>query len=526
MDNFYNFSRFSFQLFFLLKNLCKLTNNTIYSSLDTFRQTQLVTADLLSVDIFNYQMNNAIQQFQSKLGDTFVSFFQLTHNISYVNQILVNSNNPRYNFIGSFPNIITFSINSYSGGNGNSSYICSCANDINCETNMVLFCADSIPTSKYMVPGVYKACSSLESLLYSTIACFFDNSDCFTNINNFYNAVWFNYSERHNSSLSSRFITNSSIGILLFELFIENWSQLLNYSSYFNHWSYRWTFGIYAHRCSLRHDDLLCDYSSTKTPKRHYSIDQVRHWLKKLNVFNNPTLNTPDHVIQQQRQATYVYLILLSVALFTLVIYNSLTYSTTTFTLINPSLEQHHYSMNTIDCSCSQLAISYSSFIEFECSFHPLCKSHFISSEYLLELFLLYDSLDDAINVARQNYLASFFISVSLINYNLFDKQINASLDQFKSTLSDHYLNNLRLIRDMMQSKAFVSLYSTNWYPVLYNWSSWNYFSTIYMKPQHYGNCNCLTSSACNQPSTPFIQGYFVGCTPLEALLHSSIECM
>ncbi|UJR06785.1 hypothetical protein I4U23_011072 [Adineta vaga] len=96
----------------------------------------------------------------------------------------------------------------------------------------------------------------------------------------------------------------------------------------------------------------------------------------------------------------------------------------------------------------------------------------------------------------------------------------------FKSTLSDHYLNNLQLIRGMMQSNAFVSLYSTNWYPVLNNWSNWNYFSTIYMKPQHYGNCNCLTSSACNQPSVPFIQGYLVGCTPLEAVLHSSIECM
>ncbi|CAM2730546.1 unnamed protein product, partial [Rotaria socialis] len=79
--------------------------------------------------------------------------------------------------------------------------------------------------------------------------------------------------------------------------------------------------------------------------------------------------------------------------------------------------------------------------------------------------------------------------------------------------------------RGLIQGNGLVSAYSTNWYPFTYRIDSGE---TIYFKPQYYGSdrCNCATSATCTQPSTPFIDGYLVGCTPLEALLQSTIECL
>lgn len=238
--------------------------------------------------------------------------------------------------------------------------------------------------------------------------------------------------------------------------------------------------------------------------------------------------------------------------------YNSLIYIDQRFTVTSPSLGvyqelQQQYGPDRFSYPCSRASITYSSFIDFECEFHPVCKSEFISDFSLQKLFEIYNGLNiqdartnaftirgtifprfqalrilcnlakDALQDTREEYLTSSFIAASMIDKNVFDTQMNTSLTQFQSTLPDEVLINLQFIRGMVQSNAFVSLYSTNWYPVLNNWFV---TVTVYMHPQYYGNCNCLTSSSCTRTSIPFIQGYLVGCTPLESLLASTIECL
>ena len=283
----------------------------------------------------------------------------------------------------------------------------------------------------------------------------------------------------------------------------------------------------------------------------------IRKWLGNLNAFDGLRRNTANY-IEEQRRATYIYYFLLLAAILIVGIYNSFDRSTVTYTMTNPSFKQYQqfqmqYSADTVNCPCSQFSITYSSFIDIDCDFHPVCRSAFISHAYLQELFQAYNALgtrypkDDAFTLqgtifshfqalfslcnlatddvadARQRYLTSSFILTAMVDHNLFDKQTNASLTQFKSTLSNEFLNNLQLVRGMTQSNALMSLYSTNWYPILNNPQDG---STVYMQPQFYGECNCLTSSSCTQPSAPYIQGYLVGCTPLEALLRSSIQCL
>jgi hypothetical protein len=216
-----------------LNGLCGLARQTALSSLQKFEQTELVTAYLLSINLFENQMNSSIQAFQSELTSAFLRFFQLMRNISYVNQYFNDANIGPFEITKAYTT--TFSINNYQGTNGSTSYSCSCGNDINCKSQLGLYDREYYHTPKSLVPGLYMACSVLESLLQSTLECFYDdNQECLTNITDFYNEHSY-YTDfiLFSSSLPSRFLPNSTINTLLQELFIEYWSQSLNYSAYF-----------------------------------------------------------------------------------------------------------------------------------------------------------------------------------------------------------------------------------------------------------------------------------------------------
>ena len=224
--------RRSYQLFYLLSRLCVLINETVVTSLQTFDQTELVTSDLLSAGLFENQMISIVRKFQTELVKSFLRFYQLTRNVIYINQYFSTAN------IGPLEisdRRTSLSIHSYSGENGNTSYVCSCANDITCKSQLGLYDTNYISTPKNLVAGLYRACFSIESLLQSTLECFYDDQDCLANVLDFYNDSSIpNNLTRLDSSLNSRFKTNSTIGSLFSEFFIEYWNQSLNYSSYFS----------------------------------------------------------------------------------------------------------------------------------------------------------------------------------------------------------------------------------------------------------------------------------------------------
>jgi hypothetical protein len=77
-------------------------------------------------------------------------------------------------------------------------------------------------------------CFPIESLLPSTLQCFYDNNPCFDIINNIFDKTIYMNFTRLNSSEPSRFSINVTISDLLKQLFIESWSTTIDYSSYFN----------------------------------------------------------------------------------------------------------------------------------------------------------------------------------------------------------------------------------------------------------------------------------------------------
>lgn len=79
------------------------------------------------------------------------------------------------------------------------------------------------------------------------------------------------------------------------------------------------------------------------------------------------------------------------------------------------------------------------------------------------------------------------------------------------------------MLRDLIQASGFVSIYSSNYHLHL---RDLNVDRGVYMQSRSYGQCDCATSSTCTHNSMPEIDGYLSGCSPLEATLRSTIQCL
>jgi len=144
-------------------------------------------------------------------------------------------------------------------------------------------------------------------------------------------------------------------------------------------------------------------------------------------------------------------------------LFTALNDETVIITTTNPSFTTYNsleqiYS-TTLQCPCSNKAISQQRFMSFSPTFHQICSSGFIddawiqllnyratdnynndwftiSSAQFQLLADLCDLVNKTINDAARRFLSQIFIASSVINQDDFNKQINASVNQFyQSTL-------------------------------------------------------------------------------------------
>ena len=94
----------------------------------------------------------------------------------------------------------------------------------------------------YLSSGLVSACSTMDSILYSTFECFYSNSNCLNFFLKYalqqipieYQSMWGSkiHPFIYNSS-RNRFPPNISIGIIIKNLMIENWNTTLFYTDFY-----------------------------------------------------------------------------------------------------------------------------------------------------------------------------------------------------------------------------------------------------------------------------------------------------
>ena len=235
-----NYFDYGSSRFRLLASLCELSNRTVSNALFQFGKTQLITHELLQFDLFAQQINSTIEQLTQNLPNNILRLLQLLRYITNINQFMSAQ---RGNF-GVFylrdeqavEHMITLASNGFeSAVRSGSRTKCFCANNFTYRTDSALYVDDPINGATYYVmPRFYTGCNPMESLLQSTMECFYDNGFCLNFIDSIDTSTQYIDISPLNPSTSGRFSVDSTIDDLFTNLFIDSWSTALFYASYFN----------------------------------------------------------------------------------------------------------------------------------------------------------------------------------------------------------------------------------------------------------------------------------------------------
>jgi len=233
--------------FGLLSTLCTLSQTTIKNATDQFLDEVFISAQALSEFQFQSQMNVTTRQFSINTLTRFSRGLQLvrdmTHGNTFISAYLLNwfwwvkpSNRPR-----------TLSTDAVTFNNS-----CSCGTRSDCVKSGGIY-PPLIGDQLFSMTGWNVGCSSLETLLRSTFQCLY-NQTCidilqshFLDENQVYKVV--NVTSM-NSSLPSRFQTNTYIVDIIDELFVEEWTININYS-------------LFYQQCSPTHCSFIIRKSNT-----------------------------------------------------------------------------------------------------------------------------------------------------------------------------------------------------------------------------------------------------------------------
>ena len=290
--------------------------------------------------------------------------------------------------------------------------------------------------------------------------------------------------------------------------------------------------------------------------------------LRKLNLFRStrPPDRNDEHQLKNELLSTRLFICLLFISLVILVIYTSQVQVTQTITIDSPTLE--HYSSlyqdhsQTLTCPCTRLAIAREEFISLAPTFHQVCASDFVttnwssfinaaagtyvSSDFRYTGALLFQILASFCQLSNETtknslpvFYSSRFVTTNVVDANLFYEQCKSLIDSYISSTAAAFAYSFDFTRDAAFINGFVSGLFTNF----------NFKLSIYY-PQYPGYriitdyklynqsniCNCEITPSCISSSiiqnrssgeTAFlIPGLYTGCFLVEAMRRSNLQCL
>lgn len=218
--------------FLILSSLCRLSETTVTNSNEQFLAESYVISEMINENKFQTQMNFTINSFKKRSLVGFARVFQLLRHINNGNALISGYFLNWYMQGRLAPNFAIFPTYPVVTNDG-----CSCGTRSDCLEAGGIY--DSYSSVLYFpVPGWYVGCSTVETLLRSTLECFY-NQTCIDLLTFFGSIVaptpvpsaFLN--RTLDSSVTSRFFTNTSVQTILDELFIEEWYVDVSYSAFY-----------------------------------------------------------------------------------------------------------------------------------------------------------------------------------------------------------------------------------------------------------------------------------------------------
>ncbi|CAF1071614.1 unnamed protein product [Adineta ricciae] len=594
----YDFRSIGLRIFTLLQTFCQMANKTVRNQLDIFNDLQFVTAYVPSRNTFNTQISTFIQQFQQQTVNSFLSIFQLVRTSIQMNQFMVGSgtNAGLIVFNRSHDSIFRFIPNSAFDNE------CSCGESSSCTYPLGFYCIagqcnqNSLSPPKQIIPGLVLSCLPVDSLLLSSLQCFY-NATCIQmvlqwrsfGLNSSPLDSSFSNVNPLDSTVQRRFSPETKLENVVSQLFIEDWTNTSNFSSYYhqcapNECTYTYEgrfnrafiiatalgtigglsvalqiftpFSIILFRrmrpYGFRHSTQTARKNIKKTTvheKYLFSIDYIRQYLHTLNLYKKNDESLPDDQQEQRcRIATRFYIVLFLISLLTVI----------SFTTFNSQIHTTQYE-STLSCPCSQIRVPYSKFLTIKPNeYHQICSSYFVSTDFISmlwgqkELVSYSVSIDGKIlstefrllsalcslakDITEQKLQILFsqeLITVQTLSQESFQNQLDSIINTFIVESPTSFRRTYQYINEILYGNQLQSIFLTNWnlrtpaQNIQYRIEG----NPVIGNDENGELCSCDTQPTCTQSvlTNAFKKGTFAGlvrgCLPVHGLRLSTLEC-
>ncbi|CAF1302103.1 unnamed protein product [Adineta ricciae] len=402
---------------------------------------------------------------------------------------------------------LAISANQYQDQQGN---VCSCFGALDCISPATIF--DTTNEIVVMtISGLFAGCLPVNSILLSTIECFY-NQTCIDNLLSYFSTNEIFTAMKINDQ--SHFPPNSSIGSIVNRLMIEDLTINISCEKYFNQCS--------PHMCTYsntrRHGIVfiteriigllggltlvlrltvptiarlirrIINYKSSggvSLCMRLRTVARIIHRLvKELNLFKQQGSN--DHQIRHQRIVSRLFILLFVGISAVLALYIYLSTDAYYEIVHNPDENQFdrlqkNYS-TSLSCPCSTTSLQYSTFLSIEPRYHQLCSSDFVSLDWITYVSLVYHineyyRLDYRLSGAGFFYLVSLFctetketvdralsvflqtqlVNSQVLSREFFESQSNSLIQNWQSTTVHQFIRTIQLMDALVQGNRLNS---------------------------------------------------------------------
>ena len=218
--------------FGLLSSLCRMSKTAIANALSQYLSETFVNTDMLTESEFHSRINASIDLFEKTTAAQFATVLrilnQLTHASTFVSTYLLNWEwqPPIHETLHRLQTLPA----TYHVG-------CSCGTRSDCARNAEIF---NLYTSSsiWIIPGFFVGCSSVATLLQSTLECFYNQSCIETLIIYARDTFWgISMSSAEVTALDpdnvSRYTPNTTIQEIVEILFVEKWQKSVSYTAFY-----------------------------------------------------------------------------------------------------------------------------------------------------------------------------------------------------------------------------------------------------------------------------------------------------
>ena len=227
----------------LLQGLCDMSKQLVVDSVYQLHTSLFITTQLLSQAAFHQRILSTIQRSRSTAPLIFEQLLRTIRSANHGNAV-ISAYGTNVEYIVPWDELF----NVYAPTQAVFYGQCSCGLHSNCTMQASLRASNT--SEPRPIPGLKMGCTPSESFLASTLQCFYEQS-CIDLI------VQYTHDTHSPDPLSipstGHFSVNSTIAELISDLFVEQWSTAINYSTYFERCAPSRCSHTYIRRFSLLH---------------------------------------------------------------------------------------------------------------------------------------------------------------------------------------------------------------------------------------------------------------------------------